>query len=146
MISGLLNRFLKKLAGFTADTGNPVGSRKSNSQSGSKSFSLKLATTVLLSIIGCATAFPALSALTIDSATWDGKKLIVQGTDGRGDPVDVFIPTIKPTELLSWVTLWVPRASRVTVVGSCRSTPTATIPWILYPARLVRHWPVIRRS
>ena len=74
MITGLLNRFLKKLAGFTANTGNPVGSRKSNSQTGSKSFSLKLATTVLLSIIGCATAFPAMALLSIDSATWDGKK------------------------------------------------------------------------
>ena len=70
MITGLLKRFLKKLASC-------------------KSFSLKITTTILLSIIGCATAFPAL-AFTIDSATWDGRKLVVEGTDGRGSVVEVF--------------------------------------------------------
>ena len=50
----------------------------------------KLTTTVLLSCIGCAVAFPAHAVLTIDSATWDGRKLVVEGTDGRGGEVSVF--------------------------------------------------------
>ena len=46
--------------------------------------------TVLLSCMGCAAALPAWAQLAIDSATWDGRRLSVEGTDGRGGTVDVF--------------------------------------------------------
>jgi hypothetical protein len=50
----------------------------------------KLIAAVLLPCIGFVAAFPAQAALSIDSATWDGKKLVVQGADGKGDAVDVY--------------------------------------------------------
>ena len=51
---------------------------------------LNLATTVLLSCMGCATAFPAWS-LTIDSATWDDRRnrLTVTGTGENRETVTV---------------------------------------------------------
>ena len=50
----------------------------------------KLIATVFLSCIGLVVALPAQAVLTIESATWDGRKLTVEGIDGRGGAVDVF--------------------------------------------------------
>jgi hypothetical protein len=50
----------------------------------------KIIATVFLSCIGLAVALPAQAVLAIDSATWDGRKLVVEGTDGRGGVVEVF--------------------------------------------------------
>lgn len=44
---------------------------------------------VILSFIGCATAFPTLAALTIGSASWDGRRLTVSGTGDRNETVTV---------------------------------------------------------
>jgi len=50
----------------------------------------KIFATVFLSCIGLMVALPAQAVLTIDSATWDGKKLVVEGGDGRGGEVNVY--------------------------------------------------------
>ena len=106
MYTGLLKQFLKKLTGFIVDTGNPVGSHKSNLQSGSKNSSLKLTTTVLLSIIGCATAFPAMAVLTIDSASWSSKNgtLTVKGNNGKSDLIRVWNSYADPVQDIGTVT------------------------------------------
>ena len=40
----------------------------------------------------------AQAELTINSATWDGKKLVVLGTDVKGGVVDVFLWLRHPTQ------------------------------------------------
>ena len=47
-------------------------------------------TTAVAGILLAAWGGQALAALSITSATWDGRKLVVAGTDGRGGTVDVY--------------------------------------------------------
>ncbi len=52
---------------------------------------LSLGMTVLLSFIGCATAYPAFAQLTISSASWDSgeRRLTVRGTGDENETVTV---------------------------------------------------------
>jgi hypothetical protein len=48
-----------------------------------------LGVTATLSFLGCLAAFPAWAALNLNSAVWDGRQLVVDGTGDRGDTVTV---------------------------------------------------------
>ncbi|MEA2080664.1 MAG: Ig-like domain-containing protein, partial [Pseudomonadota bacterium] len=89
----------------------------------------KLITAAALSFIGFAAAFPAQAALTITSATWDGKKLVVKGTDGKGDGVEVFYGYDTPPNSTSLGTASVKGNGRWKLqVNSNRNNPLDPVP------------------